>query len=1542
MNFKTFYSRLRVRGTRMAAVWLLMPMALTANAQPNPDEDGPEGKPAPWEKQVGRPDHVNNALLPSFPPVFNQDGGSCGSASRISYMFAQELNSWRGVSAQQGLENVYPSHFTWLLTNSHSGKEGMARANGVPNAVVYGGTTYSRLFGNQDCADPDFGWMQGYDKWYGAMFNRIERNSFSNFGLDTEKGREYLKNWLWNHWADARYRGAGGIAGIGVASACRQGEIADDPEGHNRQAGVVGMKYVTRWGDGVDHALTIVGYDDRIVFDLDSNKVYGEADKDERGAWIIVNSWGNGWANRGFIYCPYKYSFPVRQHEGGAWKPEFYHTRMNYRPLRTLRVKMDYSRRSELKLKVGIATDPNATEPEAVTELEHFKFAGDGRWGLPATEPAAATPMLGRWADGRLHTEPMEFGYDLTDLSADFDASRPLKYFFIIEQSNKAEGEGTVYEASIVDYTYDLLGTSTSFCSEKGEPLSTTSHVYLYPHGGHTTVLTATVSGEPLFAPRNLRPDNAGNELVWDAPQPSHLSLVGYVIYQGIRPIDTLAADVHRYALPRRDNGKPHTNYAIAALYDMRQATGWELPADSLLLQRPDTIRRWLPEHWTHPQPTALGSSVRTELAALQTENDFSQRHALQLTGGSIGPVGSLEGAANATIEFWLRPDSLRDWNQNLGPGWGRFMMHASANGSLSVGWDADSRLNTQPGTLRTDRWQHIAIVVEGNRLSLYINGEEAGSITSDKHSGMPNDLGKLTLGRGDGGGIDGQLAELRIWRTARSAADIKRCMRGYFAEAGMPETLVAYYPGLTRPAKMRRRKAENRKNDSRTDTLWHNMVAGGQDALIRSQRQGVLAPLPDFLQQALQVGSPLHIVRPDSVFYTGRDYTFRHTGPADVEQVSWKLTPLSSRHTKTDDNASLALARPTFDFNTPGTYELTLTARRAGGGQLVCHDTLRVSRPEISAQILPTTYVGSAGERISFRPAKPLPGARYEWTLKGADRPEAYTQNAGATYEKAGRYTVSLQVTDPLSGQRKKSSLDMLVRPVAPVADFDCHPLTLLRGQTVNLTDKSRYAPTHWAWQLDSRRLTLRAEGKTQQLTLTEPGVYDVSLTASNEVGSGQAVRRQALIVCNADSKNGLNFSREDAAVTVSRPLYADSAQALTVEWWMNASAQKSVAGIGHSAATWQIKGNAAGSLSFEADSVRCATPGGFIKPGQWHHYAVRFHNGQVDFLRDGEMQHTAALERKIRKKGKDKTEKSTTQSRRITALPATDTLRLGSRRTPMNAVIDELRIWHKALADTVLQHYINAPITNPDSAGSADGLALYYDFNQNGGDVADRTGHGFDGRRTDFGPDGDAWGRSGGVFCLNFNLPLHDLTDSLLPQARQPFATTGRTVNPRDAKRFVAFNPAADSQHPERCWIIENSLTQGDTLTTGLYVDRNKQDALCVYTNWDGFANRIDNHKCYVTLRLEPGKYEFDVDADVSAGTGAQLMVAEGKGLPDVEDANQGLASCPMSDGRLCFIIDKPTEVSIGMRFSLKGRSGACIRSLALRRAANPQTLP
>ena len=53
-----------------------------------------KGGEAPAVNQ--RPAYVNNAANMYFPPIFSQEGGSCGSASRIGYMFTYELNdlSW--------------------------------------------------------------------------------------------------------------------------------------------------------------------------------------------------------------------------------------------------------------------------------------------------------------------------------------------------------------------------------------------------------------------------------------------------------------------------------------------------------------------------------------------------------------------------------------------------------------------------------------------------------------------------------------------------------------------------------------------------------------------------------------------------------------------------------------------------------------------------------------------------------------------------------------------------------------------------------------------------------------------------------------------------------------------------------------------------------------------------------------------------------------------------------------------------------------------------------------------------------------------------------------------------------------------------------------------------------------------------------------------------------------------------------------------------------------------------------------------------------
>ena len=1405
--------------------------------------------PTPHDTIQARPDHVNNAESRYFPAVFNQDGGSCGSASRIGYMFTHEINAFRGTDASKP-ENIYPTHFTWLLTNSHSGKEGMAKANGVPNSVVYGGTTYSKLFGNQDCADQDFGWMQGYDKWYHAMFNRIAYNSFSPYGVDTEKGREFVKNWLWNHQGDADFH-IGGIAGIGVASACKQGSIANDPEGRNAAAGVVGQKYVTRWGDGVDHALTIVGYDDRIVFDLDSNKVYGEVDKDEVGAWIIVNSWGNGWANKGFIYCPYKYGFPVRQHEGGAWKPEFYHVRKNYRPLRTLKVNMDYSRRSELKLLVGISTDLNATQPDISIELEHFKFAGDGRSDREKQGLESRTPMLGKWADGKLHTEPMEFGYDLTDLSSGFDTRKPLKYFFIIESRPEGIGTGRLYNCSVLDYEFDTLGIETPFHTGNG--------IRIKNHG-QRTIISTVVQGEPFFAPFNLQCKD-GNTLVWNKPQPSHYQLNAYIVYRDNMPCDTISPRHLSYKC--RDE---EASYSIAALY---------LRSDSTCILSSRT--------------PAVQPDVK------ETDQTFQ---ALSLNnGGMIIPDVFQSQQKKVTIEYWLKPRSWQSWNQAIGPGWGDFLIHANDGGALTVGWDGDNRLdiNTPGGLIQTGEWHHFAFVVNNDTLTAYVNGRQVGMLISKNRSGLGS-FGDLSFGNSESGAIDGELAEVRIWKEARTETQIREAMNHRFEAMGIPTSLLAYYKGEMIPGK--------RKRDR-----WRDFA---QTRHARFARFGTHAPGSDMPPiQGTSGKASINLIFPDGPIYAGQTFQAQALCSPGIVSLTWK----------SGNTEAIQLQSPSFYFTEPGKQKITVTGRTKDGHIAIAEKEVNVLPNELSAEFQPIQTEGTAGERISFHPVKPVPGYNYEWTLKGADHEKASTQSAAATYYKAGNYRVKLRVTD-LKGKTRTESYKLHVKNVAPLIQFDISPMVIMKGEKVTLTDRSRYAPQEWNWQLDSRRYTLFANGHKPSLQMDIPGVYDVTLKAANEVGSNTVTQKQAIIVCNADSKNGLNFSNEQASIQTKSPLWEGETTQMTIEWWMHPTAKDKTAGIGHSAATWQLTANESGNLTWTIDSIQTASGRGFIIPNQWHHYAVSFDNGKIRFLRDGELFSTAQAQNK---------------KRAVKQLPATNFLRIGGEQTPMNAVIDELRIWKSLLPDTVLQRYCNAPIEAIGQAENEYALTLYYSFNQNGGDVQDLTSHRNNGTRTHFGPDGDAWGRSAGVFCLNFETPFTDLSQHMLPPSSAPFQTTGKSVNVKDAKRFQEFA----SGHTADGWHVENAVSN-DSITTGIYVDGNKEGALCVYTRWDGFAPRLENHKLYCTAKLPAGKYELEIiplDGQISGGQ-SRLAVARGKGgLPDADHMDETLASAPLSERRLPFMLDKEEEVSLGIVFNLQGNAGIAIKRIILHRATVEQ---
>ena len=148
-------------------------------------------------------------------------------------------------------------------------------------------------------------------------------------------------------------------------------------------------------------------------------------------------------------------------------------------------------------------------------------------------------------------------------------------------------------------------------------------------------------------------------------------------------------------------------------------------------------------------------------------------------------PPTLLAGTSNFTVEAWVRWDHLGGQPKRVfahRSDGGQVSLHAQADGSLmfavAVPEGSAARLTrTSPQLLQREVWQHVAGVSGAAGLRLYLNGALVGS------NGLPavapplgvgeNLVGRRAPAALADGAMLGELDDLRIWRTARSAAEI-------------------------------------------------------------------------------------------------------------------------------------------------------------------------------------------------------------------------------------------------------------------------------------------------------------------------------------------------------------------------------------------------------------------------------------------------------------------------------------------------------------------------------------------------------------------------------------------------------------------------------------------------------------------------------------------------------------------------------------------------------------------------------------------------
>lgn len=1212
------------------------------------------------------PDHWNNAETKYFPPVFNQAGGSCGPSSRIGYMLTHELNAYRGTDASLA-ENRLPPNFVYPFSYNGSSKDQLAIATGVPSMKVYGGFPYSSIYGFCEADQSYGGWMQGYEKWHHAMYNRLASTSNFPVSVGSEEGRQAVKRWLYNHNGDESFK-TGGIVGLGcAANGMGQGTISSTAA--NRAAGVNGMKYLTNFGPGVDHAITLVGWDDRIEFDLDNNGTYGESNnslgQNETGAWIIVNSWG-GWANGGFIYVPYPLATPVSEEvtangkkaykaKGGYWTPEIYKIRKDYVPKRTIKAKLSYTQRSAISLSAGISTDLTALKPEKTVTFHHFNYQGDA----DKVEGDAMMPMLGQWADGQKHYEPMEMGYDLTDLSAGFDQSRPLKYFFIITSKSNAQGAGGIHAASIMDYTINEEGVETPF---KIELDSVTIQ-----NGGKQTIISVIVNGEGIKVPVNLSLN--GSKLIWEAPAGSARQPEKYEVYCNNVLVGTATACEFNIA-----SANAGDRYTVKAVYNIDGRTFTSDASASVSV----------PNESLNVVDSIVG----------EFEN-----------GGLIIPDIFSQNLSQATIEFRIKPSSLANWNQQIGPNWGSFLIHSTSAGAFVYGWDTGSNRNEVANVLRAGSWTHCAVVVDGSTMTLYVNGQQKGTFNGSG-SGLGG-FGDLEFGShlGANNGLFGQIDEIRIWGEARARGQVSRAYNYPLFNPTQYGKLLAYYKMDT--------IVEDGVTKFRDCVGGHHAAMQGTASSKKVSATGLRA----------SVSLAASIINPGTIT-VGEAVTLTDQSTPDVVRREWQV-----------DGKTYTSASPVVVFSEPGEKEVKLTVFNPDGASAEATRTLTVEAGETAtADFELSTEAVSGSDRISFLSQNRAIGCSYLWEMPGAEVETATTANASAKYNAVGTYTVKLTVTTP-AGQQLSSSKQFEVLPASPVANFEIPTNIVMVGDTVRLRDNSSYAPTSAKWIFTSKQAQLSSFGLFTNVVPKSAGTYSLKYKVANEYGYDEIEAARALVVCNADSKQGLNFGGDNQKLTATTAPTGITT-AWTIDFWFRPSdvVDASTLGLNSGANGFVLRTGDDGALNFTLGSETATSPSGFILAGDWHHYAVSFNNGTLRFLRDGDQLGSATIQQ---------TDFSSVWNG----------LQIGGSEHPTKGMMDEFRLFSKQVTTSAIRRYAVAPVTDVVSTTDRPYLQIYYDFNQDSGNAADNSGNGNTGVRSGFGPDGDAWQDSKGVFALNFS---------------------------------------------------------------------------------------------------------------------------------------------------------------------------------------------
>lgn len=234
---------------------------------------------------------------------------------------------------------------------------------------------------------------------------------------------------------------------------------------------------------------------------------------------------------------------------------------------------------------------------------------------------------------------------------------------------------------------------------------------------------------------------------------------------------------------------------------------------------------------------------------------------------------------------------------------------------------------------------------------------------------------------------------------------------------------------------------------------------------------------------------------------------TFNNNSSPDATFFNWTFEG-GTPGTSTQQN-------PVVTYTNAGTYTVTLIAGNSAGTDT----STIVSYITVLGQPVPSfNYTNSNGN--TYFNNTTLNGNTYSWSF--GDGETSTDKNPVHKYNAEGTYNVVLTVTNDCGTQLITQTIVVIL---PPTASFSSDEKTGCNNLTVTFEDLSSVGTIGWLWSFPGGTPSVSTE-KNPVITYGSVGLYDVTLIATNSVGSDTIVKTGYILISNAAPQADFTFN--------------------------------------------------------------------------------------------------------------------------------------------------------------------------------------------------------------------------------------------------------------------------------------------------------------------------------------------------------------------------------------------------------------------------------